>query len=229
MTRAWRTRVIAIDGPAGSGKSTTAKEVAQRLGVPHVESGALYRALTLAALDAGVAFEGQKLVALAASLPVRLSLTETGVRAEVAGTDVSQAVREQRVNERVSELSAIPEVRLWANAEVRDAVDRHPGHAAVLDGRDIGTVVFPDAALKIFLVARPEERAKRRLIQDGIEPNDVNVTQAARDLERRDVADSSRAVAPLRAADDAIQLDTSDMTFEEQVDFVVQEARKSFS
>ena len=223
------TDVVALDGPAGSGKSTTAKEVARRLGMAHVESGALYRALTLAALDAAVAFQGQQLVALAKSLPVRLTLTETGVRPEVAGADVSQGIREQRVTERVSELSALRDVREWANEEVRDTVARNPRHAAVLDGRDIGTVVFPEAALKIFLVARPEERARRRLLQDGVEPDPASIEAAVADLRRRDEADSSRAVAPLRPAEDAIRLDTSDLTFEEQVQFIVQEARKAFS
>ncbi len=220
--------VIALDGPAGSGKSTTAKEVARRLGIPHVESGALYRSLTLAALDADVEFIGQRLVALAMSLPVRLALTESGVRPEVAGADVSKAIRERRVTEQVSRLSAIPEVREWANAQIRDAISRHPGQAAILDGRDIGTVVFPDAAVKIFLVARVEERAKRRLLQDGIEPNATEVAAAVADLERRDQADSTRAVAPLKPAADAIMLDTSDMAFEEQVKFIEQEARKAF-
>jgi cytidylate kinase len=223
------TYVIALDGPAGSGKSTTAKEVARRLGIPHVESGALYRSLTLAALDGDVEFNGQMLVALAKSLPVRLTLTEMGVRPEVAGADVSEAIRGARVTERVSELSALPEVREWVNEQVRDAVARHPGDAAVLDGRDIGTVVFPDAIVKFFLVARPEERARRRLLQTGETPDADRIATTVADLGRRDKADTSRAVAPLKPAPDAIMLDTSDLTFEDQVNLVVAEARKAFS
>jgi cytidylate kinase len=223
------THVIALDGPAGSGKSTTAKEVARRLGVPHVESGALYRSLTLAALDGGVQFNGQMLVALAKSLPVRLTLTDMGVRPEVAGADVSEAIRGARVTERVSELSALPEVREWVNEQVREAVARHPGNVAVLDGRDIGTVVFPEATLKFFLVARPEERARRRLLQNGETPDADRIAATVADLERRDKADSSRAVGPLKAAPDAILLDTSDLAFEDQVNLIVTEARKAFS
>ena len=223
------THVIALDGPAGSGKSTTAKEVAKRLGVPHIESGALYRSLTMAALDGGVEFNGQRLVALAKSLPVRLTLTDTGVRPEVAGADVSEAIREARVAERVSELSALPEVRAWANEQVREAVARHQGNAAVVDGRDIGTVVFPDATLKFFLVARLEERARRRLLQEGVTPDRDRVAATVADLGRRDEADTSRAVAPLKPAPDAITLDTSDLTFGDQVNIVVTEARKAFS
>jgi len=221
-------RVIAIDGPAGSGKSTTAKAVAQKLGLPHVESGALYRALTLAALDAGTEFSGQRLVALARALPVRLDLTDTGFRPEVAGADVSAPIRSERVTARVSELSAIAEVRAWVNEELRQAVGRHP-KGAVLDGRDIGTVVFPDALLKVFLVARPEERARRRLLQDGRPVDEAAIRAEVAELERRDRLDSTREVAPLRQAPDAVPLDTSDLSFEEQVQAIVERARKAFS
>jgi cytidylate kinase len=168
-------RVLAIDGPAGSGKSTTAAAVAERLSLPHVESGALYRAVTLAALDAAVEFAGQRLVALASALPIRLDLTEAGFRPTVAGVDVTQEIRSARVTASVSEVSAVPEVRDWVNGEVRDAVSRHP-RGAVLDGRDIGTVVFPDAVLKVFLVADPAVRARRRLLQDGREPDPDSLT-----------------------------------------------------
>jgi cytidylate kinase len=220
-------RVIAIDGPAGSGKSTTAKAVAARLDLPHVESGALYRAVTLAALDADVPFVGQRLVALARSLPIRLDLTSSGFRPEIAGADVSQEIRSGRVTADVSEVSAIPEVRTWVNEEVRAAVERHP-RGAVLEGRDIGTVVFPDAALKIFLTASPEARARRRLLQDGRPADEVAVRGEIEALGRRDVADSTRAVAPLRAADDAVLLDTSELSFEEQVEHIVRLARNLF-
>jgi len=221
-------RVIAIDGPAGSGKSTTAKAVAARLGMPHVESGALYRAVTLAALDAGVPFEGQRLAALARSLPIRLDLAADGFRPEIAGVDVSAAIRSERVTADVSEVSAIPEVRAWVNEEVRAAVRRHP-KGAVLDGRDIGTVVFPDAALKVFLTATPQARALRRLLQDGRAADPEAVRREIAALELRDTKDSSRAVAPLRQADDAVPLDTSDLTFEEQVERIVALARNLFS
>ena len=220
--------VLAIDGPAGSGKSTTAAAVAQRLRLPHVESGALYRAVTLAALDAGAALAGQRLVALARSLPIRLDLTAAGFRPEIAGVDVTQEIRSARVTAKVSEVSALPEVRQWVNQEVRDAVARHP-RGAVLDGRDIGTVVFPDAVLKIFLVADPAVRARRRLLQDGREPDPDSVAREVEQLERRDAYDSTRAVAPLRQASDAVALDTSDLSFEEQVEAVVERARNLFS
>lgn len=220
--------IVTIDGPAGSGKSTTARAVAERLGLPHVESGTLYRALTLAALDQGIEFDGQRLVALARSLPVRLDLTDDGFRPEVAGADVTQAIRSERVTARVSELSAIAHVRDWVNEEVRRAVGQHR-QGAVLDGRDMGSVVFPDADLKVYLVASPRERARRRLLQEGHAVTESALEEQAELLMARDSADSSRAVAPLRPAADAVILDTSDMSFEEQVEAVVALARKAFS
>jgi len=220
-------RVIAVDGPAGSGKSTTAKAVAERLGLAHVESGALYRAVTLAGLDADAPMKGQQLVALARSLPIRMDLTEAGFVPEIAGVDVSREIRAERVTAHVSAVSAIAEVRDWVNQEVRTAVARHP-HGAVLEGRDIGTVVFPDAVLKIFLSARPAERARRRLLQDGRPSDAESLRLEEAELERRDHLDSTRDVAPLRQAADAVPVDTSDRTFDEQVDYIVSLARKHF-
>jgi len=220
-------RVIAIDGPAGSGKSSTAGAVARTLDLPHVESGALYRAITLAMLDSETEPSGQRLVALAHQLPVRLALAPDGFRPEVAGVDVSKEIRSDRVSARVSEVSAIPGVRTWVNEEVRRAVAQHP-RGAVLDGRDIGTVVFPDAVLKVFVTARTEVRARRRLLQDGKPTDEAEVKRQAADLERRDHLDSTRAVAPLRQAEDAVVVDTSDLTFEAQVARIVELAREAF-
>lgn len=221
-------RVVAIDGPAASGKSSTARAVAARLALPYLESGALYRALTLAALDAGVPFSGQRLVALARSLPVRLDMIGSEFRPEVAGADVSGPIRAARVAARVSELSAIPAVRDWVNAELRAAVGQHP-RGVVLDGRDIGTVVFPDAALKVFLTADARERARRRLLQEGREPDPAEVEAVADALVRRDELDAARPVAPLRAAAEAVVIDTTDLSFDEQVGRVVALARNVFS
>jgi cytidylate kinase len=146
----------------------------------------------------------------------------------VAGADVSEAIRLPRVTERVSQVAALPEVRDWVNRELRDLAAQHP-RGVVMEGRDIGTVVFPDAALKVFLVASPEERARRRLLQDGTQPNPARLREAARELERRDRADASREVAPLAQAPDAVVLDTTGLGFEEQVDRIVELARNVFS
>src|SRR6267378_6024701 len=158
-------RVIAIDGPAASGKSSTAGLVAERLGWAHLDSGALYRALTLAALDnlgeqgagSGEQWPAHRIIGLADELPVRLVLVGDVFRPEVAGVDVEQAIRSERVTRRVSEVAAIPEVRHWVNVQQRDAALRHGGGGVVVDGRDNGTVVFPDAPLKVFLPASPEK------------------------------------------------------------------------
>lgn len=221
-------RVIAIDGPSGSGKSTTARAVAERLGLAHLDSGALYRAVTLAALDTECELSGQRLVAMARALPVRLVLSDRGFRPEIAGIDVSDPIRSDRVTAHVSAVSAIPEIRAWVNAQLREAVRQHP-RGAVTDGRDIGTAVFPDAALKIFLIADPDVRARRRLVQDGIRPDPARVARTARELARRDEADSSRAVAPLAQARDAVVVDTTNLSFEEQVERIVRLGRNVFS
>jgi len=241
-------RVIAIDGPAASGKSSTAALVARRLGWAHLDSGALYRAITLAVLDnlgetagekarergkgKGETWGAQQVVSLAEGLPVRLVLVDDVFRPEVAGVDVAQAIRSERVTQRVSEIAAIPEVRHWVNVQQRDAVQGH-SRGVVVDGRDIGTVVFPDAPLKVFLTASPEERARRRLAErrGGVGSGgaagggDAELRREAEVLEARDRADSTRAVAPLRAAADAVVLDTTRLSLEQQVQAVVALAR----
>ena len=241
-------RVIAIDGPAASGKSSTAALVARRLGWAHLDSGALYRAITLAVLDnlgetlkdsltvagkgKGETWGAQQVVSLAEGLPVRLVLVDDVFRPEVAGVDVAQAIRSERVTQRVSEIAAIPEVRHWVNVQQREAVEGHP-RGVVVDGRDIGTVVFPDAPLKVFLTASPEERARRRLAErrggagsgGAAGAGDAELRQEAEVLEARDRADSTRAVAPLRAAADAVVLDTTRLSLEQQVQAVVALAR----
>jgi cytidylate kinase len=244
-------RVIAIDGPAASGKSSTAAAVARRLGWAHLDSGALYRALTLAALDnlepapgdADAPWSAAELLGLAEDLPVRLVLVGEVFRPEVAGVAVEDAIRSERVTRRVSALAAIPAVRHWVNVQQREAALGH-SEGVVVDGRDIGTVVFPDAPLKVFLTASPEERARRRLAQRGgaaagggvgagVRVGDATIDQAelareAAALAARDQADATRPVAPLRAAADAVLLDTTRLSLDEQVARVVALARERF-
>jgi len=238
-------RVIAIDGPAASGKSSTAGKVAERLGWVHLDSGALYRALTLAALDekeggggrtrAGEGSEGwsaPRIIALAQELPVRLVLVENVFRPEVAGVAVEEAIRGERVTQNVSVVAAIPEIRTWVNTQQRRAVEGMEvgggSGGVVVDGRDIGTVVFPEAPLKVFLTATPAERARRRLSQRGDAVDVELVRRESQALAARDAADSNRQVAPLKAAADAVLLDTTALTLEEQVARVVELARARF-
>ena len=242
-------RVIAIDGPAASGKSSTAAAVARALGWAHLDSGALYRTITLAVLDnigegetdretlkdsLTVAGKGnretwspQRIVALAEDLPVRLVLVGDQFRPEVAGVDVEAAIRLPRVTARVSEIAAIPEVRHWVNVQQREAVGTHP-QGVVVDGRDIGTVVFPDAPLKVFLTATPDERARRRLAQRGDRIDPAELKRESDALGARDRADSTRRAAPLRSAADAVLLDTTRLSMDEQVARVVALARQRF-
>ena len=230
-----RPRVIAIDGPAASGKSSTAAAVARELGWGHLDSGALYRAVALATMDnlgeeemgKGEGWSPQRIIGLAEDLPVRLVLVDDVFRPEVAGVDVERAIRSERVTARVSEIAAIPQVREWVNARQRRAVQEHP-RGVVVDGRDIGTVVFPEAPLKVFLTASAAERARRRLAQRGDQVGADELRRETAALAARDRADSLRTVAPLTAAEDAVQLDTTTLDPRQQAARVVALARQRF-
>jgi CMP/dCMP kinase len=216
--------IIAIDGPAGSGKSSTARAVAERLGFRHLDSGAFYRALTYAALQRGLptARWPDLTVADLDDLGVSSRPDGTGFRMLVHGVDTGDAIRTAEVNASVSLMASVPAVRDWLLDTLRDA-GRH--HDLVADGRDIGTVVFPDADLKVFLVADPAERARRRLAQMGIPADENTLSAEITRIHERDRLDSSRSVAPLRPATDAVTLDTTGLSFTEQVDRIVAWAR----
>lgn len=217
--------VITVDGPAGSGKSTTARAVAGRLGFRHLDSGALYRALTFALLESGVppdAWPGLSLEELSV-LDVDIHPAREGFQVRVDGRVVDEELRTRRVTDHVSQLATLPAVRRRLLSLQREA-----GRTSrlVADGRDMGTVVFPDADLKVFLVAELEERARRRLLErEGDEPTPEDVAEEAEAIAARDRRDSGRDISPLRRPDDAFVLDTTDLSFEEQVDAVVQRAR----
>jgi cytidylate kinase len=218
--------IIALDGPAGSGKSSTAKAVAARLGYRHLDSGAFYRALTLAALRAGIPAERWDGLTHAEldALEVEGVPADRGYRMTVRGRDVSDEIRSHEVNAHVSQMAAVPAVREWLMDALRGA---GATGGLVADGRDIGTVVFPGAELKVFLVADPAERARRRLRERGdAELSDDEIVAEAARLQGRDAIDSGRAVAPLLQAHDAVVLDTTELTFEAQVEAVVRLARE---
>jgi len=197
--------VIAIDGPGGVGKSTVARGVADALGLPYLDTGATYRATGLAVLRAG-ADPSDAAQALRALEAASISYEDGTIRLD--GEDVSVEARSSEATAASSLVAAIPDVRAAVVALQRDWVAVHGGRA-VLEGRDIGTVVFPDAPVKAFLTARPEIRAARRAGDDDAAGRDVN--EVAADLEARDHADSTREVSPLQSADDAVIIDTSDM------------------
>lgn len=226
--------VIAIDGPSASGKSSTARAVAERLGFAHLDSGALYRGVTLVALrelirahSAGVpdllASGAEAVLRNAEERGLVMHPDGPGFAAYLEGEPVDEAIRAPDVTRHVSRVSADPQVREWVNSRLRELV--RAGRDVVVDGRDIGTVVFPDADLKVFLTATPEVRARRRVLQRAEGDSEAAVDREAGLLAARDAADSSRAVAPLRRADDARLLDTSGLSFAEQVDRIVGWAR----
>ena len=218
--------IIAIDGPAGSGKSSTAKAVARKLGFRHLDSGAFYRTITLAALQRAIPVQEWPHLAPAAldELQVSAEPAGQGFLFRVAGEDVTNEIRSPEVNAHVSQMAAVPAVRDWLLGQLRAVGE---SSSVVSDGRDIGTVVFPDADLKVFLVAQSEVRARRRLAESGTEnPSEEEIQNEVDRLGRRDRADASREVAPLRQADDAVVLDTTDLTFEEQVDRIVEMAKR---
>ncbi len=199
---------IAIDGPAGAGKSTIAKLAAKELGFIYVDTGALYRAIGLYAHRKGVkAADTQAVIALLPEIRVELSFNESGAQIVLLnGEDVSGLIRTPEISMMASAVSAIPEVRAFLLDLQRDMA--HTKNV-IMDGRDIGTVVLPDAKLKIFLFASPECRAKRRydeLVEKGM---DVRYDDVLKDVIDRDYADSHRAIAPLKPADDAVMVDTS--------------------
>jgi cytidylate kinase len=212
--------VVAIDGPAGAGKSTVAKRVAEALRFAFVDTGALYRCVALAALNAGVeASDDAALGQLAEGLDITFSNDGSSHRVIVDGADVTDAIRRPEVSALASQCSAQPAVRAALLEQQRRLGQRPPG--AVLEGRDIGTVVFPAAPLKVFLTASSAARAKRRagdLASSG-EPVDLVALEQA--INERDARDSTRTHAPLRCADDAARLETDDLTIDEVVACIV--------
>jgi cytidylate kinase len=205
--------VIAIDGPAGAGKSTMAAHLARRFGFLNLETGAMYRALALKAIENDVGFEDEAaLLRLAAKTRIALQPQVEGNVVVLDGMDVSRRVREGDVTSAASQVSVHPELREWMVAQQRLL---GAAGGVVMEGRDIGTVVFPDAEVKIFLDAAPEVRGSRRYKQGG--PVQAAVTEQAviAELKERDARDRSRAESPLRAAEDAVVLDSTGMTLEE--------------
>ncbi len=214
-----RQLIIAIDGPAASGKSTTARAVAARLGLFHLDTGAMYRALTLLAERQGIgAGDEPALVRLAAAHTIALEPGAAAARVLVDGEDVSTAIRTPEVTAAVSEVASHPEVRR-AMVRQQRALGAHGG--VILDGRDIGTVVFPDASVKVFLVADVATRAARRQAEDAARGVRHDLAALSADLERRDRADSTRSASPLEQAPDAVRLDTSRLQPADQVDAVL--------
>ena len=206
--------IVAVDGPSGTGKSTMCRALAKRLNAKYVDTGAMYRVATLAVLRAGVdPADTAKVIETTADLPLEVSDDPDSTEVLFAGEDVNAEIRGAEVTKHVSAVSAIPEVRVNL-VELQRKLARESGRA-IVEGRDIGTVVLPDAPAKVFMTASAKVRAKRRYDQDVAAGREADFDAVLADVQRRDEADSSRATSPLKPADDAVLVDTSEMTPDE--------------
>ena len=206
--------IVAVDGPSGTGKSTMCRALAKRLDAKYVDTGAMYRVATLAVLRAGVdPADTAKVIEATVNLPLEVSDDPDSTEVLFAGEDVKAEIRGAEVTKHVSAVSAIPEVRVNL-VELQRKLAREAGRA-IVEGRDIGTVVLPDAPAKVFMTASAEVRAKRRYDQDVAAGREADFDAVLADVQRRDEADSSRATSPLKPAEDAVLVDTSEMTPDE--------------
>ena len=208
--------IIAIDGPAASGKSTTAQLLAQKLGYVYIDTGAMYRACALKAKKMGIDINDEESIReLLDDIDIRIENHNSKNRIYLDGEDVSEDIRADDISALASAISAIPAVR-YKMVELQRKMGEKGG--VILDGRDIGTFVFPTAEVKFFLTANPEVRAKRRWLELQQKGINKDFSEVLADLVKRDNKDSQRALAPLKKADDAIEVDTSNMTIEEQTE-----------
>ncbi len=212
--------VVAIDGTSGSGKTTTAREVSERLGWLYLDTGATYRAVAYFILQRGVNPENEEeVIQVLDELNIEIKKIDGEQRTIINGEDVSDKLRADKINKAVTPVSKIKEVRKYLVSIQRKIVD---DRNAIVEGRDIGTVVFPDADLKFYMNADIAVRAKRRKLQD----RSGDLEKVKKDLSRRDYHDSRRKESPLKKADDAILLDTSSLSIEEQVDIVISKIKE---
>ena len=217
--------IIAIDGPAGSGKSSTAKAVAQKLGFQHIDTGAMYRVITLKALREGVDFrDDAKMGDLTRNTKIEFDGVIPNVRVFMDGEDVSQEIRNDVVTKNVSDYCAVKIVRELLVEQQRNIAKTGNW---VAEGRDMGSVVFTNAELKIFMIANVETRAKRRQKDFEKLGEQKSIEELIADIEARDKKDSSRENSPLVKPADAIEIDTSDLSFDEQVEKIIELSRKN--
>jgi cytidylate kinase len=216
--------VVAIDGPAGAGKSTVAQKLAARLGLTYVDSGATYRAAALKVLEKGISPDDEHAVArLIGETDIQVTTDGREPHVMLDGEDVTAKIRTSEVTLAAAKVSRLPEVRTKL-VSIQRTFAR--GRGVVMEGRDIGTVVFPQADLKIFLKADPEERARRRLGQDHKEGRVVTLEQTAYEIGRRDQLDAERKISPLAAAPDAHQIDSTHLTADQVVERILEVARQ---
>lgn len=214
---------IAIDGPAGSGKSSTAKRVARKLGYLFIDTGAMYRAVTLLAIRTGNLDNKQELLRLLSGSKIVLKPGKDGNIVFLNDEDITKEIRTEEINLNVSSISSIPEVRTEL---VRMQQEMGKAGGVVMEGRDIGSVVFPEADLKFFFTANVDERARRRLADLKETGSDISFDEVRKSIIRRDGLDSGREISPLNKTDDSIEIDTTSLTLEQQCDYIVDLVRK---
>jgi CMP/dCMP kinase len=216
--------IVAIDGPAGSGKSTSAKIVAQKLGYLYIDTGAMYRAVTLLSIKNKTS-KDEDVIKLADKIDIKLDFVDGETKVKVNDEDVTGAIRTREVNSRVSEISKIEGVRKILVKKQREMSDGSRG--IVMEGRDIGTVVFPEADVKIFMTASIEARSERRMKEYMEKGTDISLEDVKENLLSRDKIDSQRDVSPLTKADGAVDVDTSKVSISEQVNIILEEIKKA--
>jgi cytidylate kinase len=215
--------IIAIDGPASSGKSTTAKLLAEKLGYLYIDTGAMYRAITLFAIRKNISNSETEIIKLAQELDIQLKFSNGQTKVFVDGVDVSEEIRSMEVNNLVSPISKIEAVRRIMISKQR-AIGKNGN--VVIEGRDITTVVFPEADLKVFLTATIDERAKRRLKEYLYKGIQIDLEEVVNNIKERDRIDSSREVSPLKKSDDAFEIDTSNLTIDQQVNLILEKVKE---
>ena len=216
---------IAIDGPGGAGKSTVARAVAKQLGFIYVDTGAIYRAIGLKFVRTGKSFTNENIISVLPGTELSLTHIDGEQHIIIDGEDVSSLIRTKEISSAASKVSAVPEVRAFLLDLQRDIARKNN---VIMDGRDVGTVILPNAEVKIFLTANVEVRARRRhreLMAKGLETPDT-FERVLKEVAERDKADSERATAPLKPAEDAVLVDTSDMDFEQSVQTVINIIRR---
>jgi len=213
-----RKYVIAIDGPAGSGKSTAAKNLAVKLGFTYLDTGAMYRAVTYLALRNKIVDDTEAVIEMTKNLSIQLQYENGTTRVFANDEEVTDNIRTPEVNSKVSEISTIPEVR---KELVRMQKMIGDNNNIIAEGRDVTTVVFPDADLKIYMTASIDERAKRRFNEFREKKADITLDEVKANIEKRDRIDSGRKVSPLKKADDAIEFDNSNLTIDEEIELLL--------
>ena len=214
-----RSVIIAIDGPAGSGKSTTSKLVARKLGISHLDTGSMYRAVTVYFIENKYSFDNIDIDSVMESIDIEISDSIMDEAVFLNGNNITGKLRSQEVSRLVSDISSIPKVR-FKMVEIQRRISENK--SMVIDGRDIGTVVFPDAEFKFFITATIESRAKRRFDELKLDNSSIDLDEIEKELKKRDHFDSTRINSPLKKAKDAITIDTTHLSIDGQVNMILE-------